>query len=183
VDLLKARAKGMAVGAEFELSVVVDAFYPIHAITQVAREFRQQYPGVALRIFVEALGTAIQPVIDGRCSAGIVGPLPVIPGTLTNEQLSGIWKSTEIRRDSIARFWTSVTSNAPWHWFATSASNQRLCAQHANFSHQLERVAARHRRSLALSASRIQAPAVRYKLNTAAKAYANDRAVAAALYA
>src|SRR6476659_2971480 len=83
VDLLKARAKGMAVGLEPELSVVVDVFYPIDVITQVAREFRRQYPGVALRVFVEALGAAIQPVIDGRCSVGIVGSLPVIPGTLT----------------------------------------------------------------------------------------------------
>src|SRR6201988_1372932 len=90
VDLLKARAKGMSAGLEPELSVVVDVFYPIDAITQVAREFRQQYPGVALRIFVEALGAAIQPVIDGRCSVGIIGSLPVIPGTLTNERLSSI---------------------------------------------------------------------------------------------
>src|SRR6476661_7243411 len=90
VDLLKARAKGMATGLEPELSVVVDVFYPIDAITQVAKEFRQQYPGVALRIFVEALGAAIQPVIDGRCGVGIAGSLPVIPGTLTNERLSSI---------------------------------------------------------------------------------------------
>ena len=47
VDLLKARAKGMAAGLEPELSVVVDVFYPIDAITQVAKEFREQYPGVA----------------------------------------------------------------------------------------------------------------------------------------
>jgi len=90
VDLLKARAKGMAVGLEPELSVVVDVFYPIDAITQVAKEFRQQYPGVALRIYVEALGAAIQPVLDGRCSVGIVGSLPVIPDTVTNERLPGV---------------------------------------------------------------------------------------------
>jgi DNA-binding transcriptional LysR family regulator len=90
VDLLKARAKGMAVGLEPELSVVVDVFYPIDAITQVAREFRVHYPGVALRIYVEALGAAIQPVLDGRCSVGIIGSLPIIPETLTNERLSGI---------------------------------------------------------------------------------------------
>jgi DNA-binding transcriptional LysR family regulator len=90
VDLLKARAKGMAAGLEPELSVVVDVFYPIDAITAVAKEFRRQYPGVALRIYVEALGAAIQPVLDGRCSVGIVGSLPVIPDTLTNERLPGI---------------------------------------------------------------------------------------------
>lgn len=91
VDLLKARAKGMAAGLEPELSIVVDVFYPIDAITQVAKAFRQQYPGVALRIYVEALGAAIQPVLDGRCSLGIVGSLPVIPDALTNERLSGIY--------------------------------------------------------------------------------------------
>ena len=90
VDFMKARAKGMAAGLEPELSVVVDVFYPIGAITQLAQEFRQQYPGVALRIYVEALGAAIQPVLDGKCSVGIIGSLPVIPGTLTSERLSSI---------------------------------------------------------------------------------------------
>jgi DNA-binding transcriptional LysR family regulator len=90
VDLLKARAKGMAVGLEPELSVVVDVFYPIDAITQVAKEFRDQYPGVALRIYVEALGAAIQPVLDGCCSIGVIGSLPIVPDTLTNERLPGV---------------------------------------------------------------------------------------------
>jgi DNA-binding transcriptional LysR family regulator len=90
VDLLKARAKGMAAGLEPELSLVIDVFYPIDAITQVAKEFRQQYPGVSLRIYVEALGAAIQPVLDGRCSIGVIGSLPVIPATLTSERLPGI---------------------------------------------------------------------------------------------
>jgi DNA-binding transcriptional LysR family regulator len=62
----------------------------MNAITQVAKEFRQKYPGVALRVYVEALGGAIQPVLDGRCSVGVIGSLPVIPDTLTNERLQGI---------------------------------------------------------------------------------------------
>jgi DNA-binding transcriptional LysR family regulator len=90
VDLMKARAKGMSAGLEPELSVVIDVFYPIDAITQIATEFRQKFPGVALRIYVEALGGAIKPVLDGRCSIGVVGPLPAIPDTLTYERLPGI---------------------------------------------------------------------------------------------
>jgi DNA-binding transcriptional LysR family regulator len=90
VDLLKARAKGMSDGLEPELSVVIDVFYPIDAVTQVAKEFRRQYPAVPLRIYVEALGAAIQPILDGHCSVGIIGSLPVIPDTLTNERLPGI---------------------------------------------------------------------------------------------
>jgi DNA-binding transcriptional LysR family regulator len=90
VDLMKARAKGISVGLEPELSVVIDVFYPIGAVTQVAREFRQKFPGVALRIYVEALGGAIQPVLDGRCSIGVIGSLPVIPDTVTHERMPGI---------------------------------------------------------------------------------------------
>ena len=90
VDLMKARAKGISVGLEPELSAVIDVFYPIDAVTQVAREFRQKFPGVALRIYVEALGGAIQPVLDGRCSIGVIGSLPIIPDTVTHERMPGI---------------------------------------------------------------------------------------------
>src|SRR3984957_11171809 len=90
VDLLKARAKGMSAGLEPELSLVIDVFHPIETITQVAKEFRQQYPGVALRIYVEALGAAILPVLDGRCDIAVIGSLPVIPDTLTSERLQGV---------------------------------------------------------------------------------------------
>jgi DNA-binding transcriptional LysR family regulator len=37
-----------------------------------------------------ALGAAVQPVLDGRCSVGIIGPLPEIPNTLTSERFSEI---------------------------------------------------------------------------------------------
>ncbi len=90
VDLLKARAKGIAAGLEPELSVVVDVMYPIDAVTQVAKEFRQQYPGVALRVYVEALGGAMQPVLDEHCSVGIVGSLPHIPPNMAYERLAGM---------------------------------------------------------------------------------------------
>jgi DNA-binding transcriptional LysR family regulator len=90
VDLLKARAKGIAAGLEPELSLVIDVLYPIEVVTEVAKEFRQQYPGVALRIYVEALGAAVQPVLDGRCSIGVIGSLPIIPDTMSYARLPGI---------------------------------------------------------------------------------------------
>jgi DNA-binding transcriptional LysR family regulator len=80
----------MSAGLEPELAVVVDVFYPIDAITQVAKEFRQQYPGVPLRIYLESLGAAVQPILDGRCSVGIIGSLPMIPEELSKERLPGI---------------------------------------------------------------------------------------------
>ena len=90
VDFLKARAKGMASGLEPELSVVVDVFFPIEAITEAAKEFRENFPGTPLRLFVEALGGAYQPVLNGTASFGVVGSLPIMPPSLTGERLAGI---------------------------------------------------------------------------------------------
>ena len=90
VDFMKARAKGMALGLEPELSVVVDVFFPISIITEAAKEFRARFPGTPLRLFVEALGGAYQPVLDGRASLGVVGSLPIMPSSLTGERLASI---------------------------------------------------------------------------------------------
>jgi DNA-binding transcriptional LysR family regulator len=90
VDFMKARAKGMASGLEPELSVVVDVFFPIEAITEAAKEFREHFPGTPLRLFVEALGGAYQPVLAGTASLGVVGSLPIMPPSLTGERLVGV---------------------------------------------------------------------------------------------
>jgi DNA-binding transcriptional LysR family regulator len=90
VDQLKARAKGIAGGLEPELSAVIDVLFPIEAIAESAREFRDRFPRTPLRLFVEALGGAYKPVLDGRCSLGIVGSLPTVPDTVTAERLQGV---------------------------------------------------------------------------------------------
>jgi DNA-binding transcriptional LysR family regulator len=90
VDHLKARAKGIAGGLESELSAVVDVLFPIEGITGSAKEFRDRFPRTPLRLYVEALGGAYKPVIDGRCSLGVVGSLPLMPGSMTAERLEGV---------------------------------------------------------------------------------------------
>jgi DNA-binding transcriptional LysR family regulator len=90
VDLLKARAKGISGGLESELSAVVDVLFPIEAIAESATEFRDRYPRTPLRLYVEALGGAYQPVLDGRCSFGVVGSLPIAPDSMTIERLQGV---------------------------------------------------------------------------------------------
>jgi DNA-binding transcriptional LysR family regulator len=90
VDTLKARAKGIAGGLEPELSAVIDVLFPIEAIAESAREFRIKFPRTPLRLFVEALGGAYKPVLDGRCSVGIVGSLPIVPDSVTAERLQGV---------------------------------------------------------------------------------------------
>jgi DNA-binding transcriptional LysR family regulator len=90
VDLLKARARGISAGLESELSAVVDVLFPIQAIAESATEFRDRFPRTPLRLYVEALGGAYQPVLDGRCSLGVVGSLPIAPDSMTLERLQGV---------------------------------------------------------------------------------------------
>ena len=90
VDLLKARAKGISRGLESELSAVVDVLFPIEAIAESAKEFRDRFPRTPLRLYVEALGGAYQPVLDGRCSLGVVGSVPTAPDSITLERLLGL---------------------------------------------------------------------------------------------
>ncbi len=90
VDLLKARAAGISGGLEPELAVVVDVLFPIAAIADSAKEFRERYPRTALRLYVETLGGAYQPVLDQRCSLGIVTPAMSAPDAITLERLQGV---------------------------------------------------------------------------------------------
>jgi DNA-binding transcriptional LysR family regulator len=90
VDLLKARAKGISGGLESELSAVVDVLFPIQAIAESATEFKERFPRTPLRLYVEALGGAYKPVLDGRCSLGVVGSLPIAPDSMSLERLQGV---------------------------------------------------------------------------------------------
>jgi len=90
VDGMKARAKGIAGGLEPELAAVIDVFFPISTIADVSHEFRREFPATPLRLYVEALGGAVQPVIDGRASFGLVGSLPTLPPGLVAERITSV---------------------------------------------------------------------------------------------
>ena len=89
VDTLKARARLMASGLEAELSVVVDVFFPSAVVSAAAKAFAIQFPLTPLRLFVEGLGAAYQPVLDGRCTLGILATLPLAFPSLVSERLGG----------------------------------------------------------------------------------------------
>lgn len=85
VDTLKARARLMSAGLEAELSVVVDVFFPTAVFSAAAKAFASRFPLTPLRVFVEGLGAAYQPVVDGRCSLGILAPMPMEFPSLASE--------------------------------------------------------------------------------------------------
>jgi DNA-binding transcriptional LysR family regulator len=90
VDTLKARARLMTSGVEAELSVVVDVFFPTAVVSAAAKAFAARFPLTPLRLFVEGLGAAYQPVLDGRCALGILPPLPQAFPSLVSERLGDL---------------------------------------------------------------------------------------------
>jgi DNA-binding transcriptional LysR family regulator len=87
VDLFKARAKGLASGLETELSLVVDAMFPVTALACAAAAFQVQFPAIPLRLHVEMWEAVAEPVLDGRCAIGLMGSLPPAPPQFSRERL------------------------------------------------------------------------------------------------
>jgi DNA-binding transcriptional LysR family regulator len=90
IDGFKARARAMREGLEPELAVAIDVMYPMDTLTKAASHSREKYPHTSLRLYVEALGGVIKPVLDGSCSIGVIGSLPLVPEELHSEPLLGI---------------------------------------------------------------------------------------------
>src|SRR5882724_12715657 len=90
VDGFKARARAMREGLEPELSVAIDVMYPMDALTRAALHSRKTYPHTPLRLYVEALGGVIKPVLDRHCSIGVIGSLPLVPDELQSEPLLSV---------------------------------------------------------------------------------------------
>lgn len=90
MDEFKAKAKTLAEGLEPELSVSIDVMYPMSALTKAVQEFHLTFPSTPLRLYVEALGAVVQPVLDGRCRVGVIGSLPDIPVDCKSEYLLSV---------------------------------------------------------------------------------------------
>ncbi len=86
VELLKAQARSLAGGLEPELSVAVDIMFPDAAFAAAVADFQREYPTTLLRFDVES-SAVVDPVLNGRCSVGVVGSWSVAPPQLTHEAL------------------------------------------------------------------------------------------------
>jgi DNA-binding transcriptional LysR family regulator len=73
---LRAKAHGLLRGLEPEVHLVVDVMLPTERLVDALTAFRDEFPTVALRLRVEALGAVTQLVLDGVAGIGISGPMP-----------------------------------------------------------------------------------------------------------
>lgn len=73
-DGLRARAGGLLAGLEAELAVAVDVMMPMEVLVCTLVSFREAYPTVNLRLYVEALGSVAKLVLDRVCTVGASGP-------------------------------------------------------------------------------------------------------------
>lgn len=87
MDGFKAKARTIAEGLEPELSVVVDVMYPMESLTVAVGLFRAAFPHTPMRLYVEALGAVVQPVLQGTCRLGVIGSMPVVPDAVDAEKL------------------------------------------------------------------------------------------------
>lgn len=86
VQDLRSTVKGLLQGLEAEVSVAVDVMLPPQQLGSVLRSFQQEFPTVALRLHVEALGAVMMMVMEGRADLGISGPM--MPSTAQLEVIS-----------------------------------------------------------------------------------------------
>lgn len=72
---LIAKAKGLTSGLEAEVTLTVDVMLPPCTLVQALDAFQIEFPTVAFRLHVEALGAVTQHVLDGIADVGVSGPL------------------------------------------------------------------------------------------------------------
>ncbi|MDR3532881.1 MAG: LysR family transcriptional regulator [Rhodopila sp.] len=65
-------AQGIAAGLEPELTVIVDAMFPMCALLDALRTFGVRFPTVPPRIYVESLGGASELLLNGTCAVGLL---------------------------------------------------------------------------------------------------------------
>jgi DNA-binding transcriptional LysR family regulator len=80
IDNLRAKSKGMLQGLESELHIVLDTLLPEHRVVDALTSFREQFPTVTLRLYVESLGAVTKLILDRVATLGIAGPLVQVDG-------------------------------------------------------------------------------------------------------
>jgi DNA-binding transcriptional LysR family regulator len=75
IDGLRAKVRGLLQGLEAEVHLALDVMLPTDRVVDALKAFRAEFPTVALRLHVEALGAVTQMVLNGSAVLGVSGPL------------------------------------------------------------------------------------------------------------
>src|SRR5580704_15940963 len=90
VDELRARAAALRRGLEAELGLAVDVMFPTARLVAALDDFARDYPTVALRLRIEALGSVARLVLDGVCQLGVAGWLANTPDVLERRAIGEV---------------------------------------------------------------------------------------------
>jgi DNA-binding transcriptional LysR family regulator len=74
VDTLRAKVTGLLGGLEAEVSLVVDVMFPTERVVDALQAFEAEFPTVAMRLHVEAMGAVTHMVLSRTASIGVSGP-------------------------------------------------------------------------------------------------------------
>jgi DNA-binding transcriptional LysR family regulator len=78
-EALKARAATIAEDMEPELTLAVEAMFPVDVLTVCLREFAETFPLLPVTVYTEAVGGAEQRLVDGSARIALYPPMPAIP--------------------------------------------------------------------------------------------------------
>jgi DNA-binding transcriptional LysR family regulator len=79
-DGLRKLAAGMTIGLEAQLSLCVDMLFPVTALVDLCKQFRDEFPSVDLRVDTQVMTGVSARVLDGSASLGVAAPMGVLPG-------------------------------------------------------------------------------------------------------
>ncbi|MEM0704338.1 MULTISPECIES: LysR substrate-binding domain-containing protein [Enterobacter] len=72
------------------MAVSVEVMFPVAQLTAAVQAFHQAFPDTPLRLYVEALGAVLQPLLDDHCRVAITGSLPHLSAGCTSEVLLSV---------------------------------------------------------------------------------------------
>lgn len=90
VDELRARAAALRRGLEAELALAVDVMFPTARLVVALDDFAREFPTVALRLRIEALGSVAQLVQDRVCHLGVSGWVDSVPDVLERRAIGEV---------------------------------------------------------------------------------------------
>lgn len=79
-DALRQMAAGLGQGLEAEVSLCVDALFPLAALVEFCRDFAGAFPTVALRVDSQTMSAVSARVLAGAVTLGVTAPIGVLPG-------------------------------------------------------------------------------------------------------